>query len=306
MRKVHLISISEPLLSDLASAIHEEGYEVTVSGDKVTEELAAKLSALDFRFPGSGWFPERLTKDIEFVVIGNEVKPDNPELLRAKELNLLIMSIPEFVFLRSKSKTRIVIVGSYGKEEVLSLIIYALQKQKFAFDYALTSKIDLLSGHFSSSYEARISLIEGNEHLNSTLEKRYQLEFYRPHIAVITGLEWRQATDHVTPETYFKMYNDFISSIEREGKLVYCSDDAGLVELADEAREDITAIPYTAHPFIEKEGKTFLTTHYGEIPVRIPNPFFLTNLNAARIVCRQLGVKDADFYQSVSAYSQSL
>lgn len=306
MRKVHLISISEPLLSDMAFAIHEDGYEVTVSGDVISEDLAARLITLDFRFPGSGWYPDRVTKDIEFVVIGNEVKPDNPELLRAKELNLLIMSVPEFVFLCSKSKTRIVIVGSKGKEEVLSMVIYALQQQKLAFDYALTTKISLLPGHFSMSYESRIALIEGNEHITTALEKRCQLEFYRPHIALITNLEWTQSSDHETPESYLRMYKDFVSSTEREGKLIYCADDAGLTELADEAREDITAIPYTAHAVVEKPEGAFLSTHYGEIPVCVSDPLFLTNLNAARILCRQLGVKDADFYRSISAYSRSL
>jgi UDP-N-acetylmuramate: L-alanyl-gamma-D-glutamyl-meso-diaminopimelate ligase len=40
--------------------------------------------------------------------------------------------------------------------------------------------------------------------------------------------------------------------------------------------------------------------------VYIPNDFFLLNLNAARLACRQLGIKDADFYQALSEYSVSL
>ena len=77
-------------------------------------------------------------------------------------------------------------------------------------------------------------------------------------------------------------------------------------QLAQEVREDITAMPYDQHVVVEKEGKTYLQTRYGDFPVYIPDRFFLINLNAARLACRQLGVKDADFYQALSEYSVSL
>ena len=81
MRKVHLISVTEPLVLDLALAIHEKGYEVSVSGDGMTEEVIAKLHTAGCTCHGNGWFPERLTKDNNFVVLGATVKQDNPELI---------------------------------------------------------------------------------------------------------------------------------------------------------------------------------------------------------------------------------
>ena len=144
MRKVHLISVTEPLVLDLALAIHEKGYDVSVSGNGITEDVIAKLHAAGCTCHGNGWFPERLTKDNNFVVLGATVKQDNPELIRAKELGLLILSIPEFIFQRTKEKTRVVVAGSRGKKTIISMIIRALQRQKLAFDYALTSEIPLL------------------------------------------------------------------------------------------------------------------------------------------------------------------
>lgn len=43
MRKVHLISVTEPLLFDLALAIHQKGYEVSVSGVGLTDTILARL-----------------------------------------------------------------------------------------------------------------------------------------------------------------------------------------------------------------------------------------------------------------------
>lgn len=306
MRKVHLISVTEPLVLDLALAIHEKGYEVSVSGDGITEEVVAKLRAAGCTCHGNGWFPERLIKDSNFVVLGATVKQDNPELIKAKELGLLILSIPEFIFQRTKEKTRVVVAGSRGKKTIISMIVCALQRQKLVFDYALTSEVALLPNRVRMSYEARIALIEGDEHVTSALEKRFQLEFYRPHIAILTNLSWTPDTDHATPDAYYDTFRSFTKLIEREGKLIYFEGDRMVKQLAENVREDITAIPYGEHAVIERDGATFLQTRYGDFPIRIADSYFLTNLNAARLACRQLGVKDADFYRALSEYSVSL
>lgn len=306
MRKVHFISVEEPLMLDLALAIREKGYEVSASGEGLNECVLSKLREAGCACAGAGWFPENLNKDIHAVVLGATVLKDNPELMRAKELGLLIQSIPEFIYQRTRTKTRVVVAGSRGKKTILSMIVCALERQKLAFDYALTSALPVLPNRVHSSYESRIALIEGDEHVTSALEKRFQLEFYRPHIAVLAYLSWSAETDHESPEAYLKTYNAFSTSIEREGKLIYYGKDAGLSQLAEEVRSDITAIPYDQHPVVEKEGQTFLQTRYGDYPIRIPNRYFLINLKAAHLACRQLGVRDTNFYEALSEYSLSL
>ena len=306
MRKVHLISVTEPLVLDLALALREKGYEVSASGRGLTEEVMEKLHNAECICYGDGWFPEKIDKDIHAVVLGAEVRLDNPELTRVKELGILTQSIPEFIFQRTRSKTRVVVAGSRGKKTIISMIVRALRRQKLAFDYALSSEVDSLPNRVHLSYEARIALIEGDEHVTSALDKRFQLEFYRPHIAILTNLSWSAETDHATPEAYLSTYRSFSTSIEREGKLIYFGGDPAVNQLAQEVRSDITAIPYDQHPVVERDGQVFLPTRYGDYPVRIPNRYFLINLNAARLACRQLGVKDADFYAALSKYSLSL
>ena len=306
MRKVHLISVTEPLVLDLALALREKGYEVSASGRGLTEEVMEKLHNAECICYGDGWFPEKIDKDIHAVVLGAEVRLDNPELMRVKELGILTQSIPEFIFQRTRSKTRVVVAGSRGKKTIISMIVRALRRQKLAFDYALSSEVDSLPNRVHLSYEARIALIEGDEHVTSALDKRFQLEFYRPHIAILTNLSWSAETDHATPEAYLSTYRSFSTSIEREGKLIYFGGDPAVNQLAQEVRSDITAIPYDQHPVVERDGQVFLPTRYGDYPVRIPNRYFLINLNAARLACRQLGVKDADFYAALSEYSLSL
>ncbi len=307
MQKIHLISATEPLIADLAIAIREKDYVVSVSGQGLTDAGQAKLQSGGCVCYGEGWYPEKLSRDTSVVVLGATVKQDNPELIQAKKLGLLIQSIPEFIFQRCKSKTRVVVGGSHGKKKILSLIIHALKQQKLEFDYAFSSVISPLPNHVSMRYEPRIALIEADEHITLALDKKFQLEFYRPQIAVLTSLHLAESPDHLSPEEFMGTYATFAGSIEREGKLIYYEADEQLEKLAANVREDITSIPYNRHEVVERDGNTFLKTRYGEFLINLNgDDFFLVNLNAARLVCRQLGIKDADFYRAVSEYSLSL
>lgn len=306
MRKVHLIAVTEPLVLDLALAIREKGFEVSASGVGITEALIEKLNAAGCECYGDGWYPDRMSKDIFTTVLGATVRKDNPELLRAKELGLLTQSIPEFIFQRTKSKTRVVVTGSHGKTSILSMMTYALKRQKLLFDYVFNCEVDGMPNLVSMSYEPRIALIEGDEHITSQVEKRFKLEFYRPQIAILTNLVWSEEKDQNTPEEYINTYRSFIASIEREGKLIYFEGDETLSRLAQNVREDITSIPYGPQPIIEIDGQTYIHTRYGDYKIHIPDPYFLANLSAARLACRQLGIKDADFYKAISEYSLSL
>lgn len=306
MRKVHFISVEEPLIRDIALATRLKGYDVSVSGEGLEESLITQLKSTGCICYGDGWHPEKLVKDIQAVVLGATVTQDNPELIRAKQLGLLVQSIPEYIFQRTRTKTRVVVAGSRGKKTILSMIVCALQRQKLAFDYAFTSKVSGLPNRMHMSYEARIALIEGDEHITSAVKKRFSLEFYRPHIAILTNLSWTTASGHETFEAYMKTYDTFSTSIEREGKLIYFGGDPVVTHLAQGVRGDITAIPYESHPVVDRDGEIFLSTRYGEYPVRIPDRYFLINLSAAHLVCRQLGVKDSNFYQALSEYSLSL
>jgi UDP-N-acetylmuramate: L-alanyl-gamma-D-glutamyl-meso-diaminopimelate ligase len=73
MRKVHLVSVSEPLVRDLALAMRNRGYEVSVSDGALSEQARAKLIEEGCLCERCGWNPDALTKDIQSVVLGAKV-----------------------------------------------------------------------------------------------------------------------------------------------------------------------------------------------------------------------------------------
>lgn len=62
MRKVHLISVTEPIVLDLALAIREKGYEVTASGKDVSEADLLRLRSAGIFVLVTGGFLQLLQK----------------------------------------------------------------------------------------------------------------------------------------------------------------------------------------------------------------------------------------------------
>lgn len=302
MRRVHIIAIDQSFMLDLAIALKEKGYEVTGSDEHISKEHQQKLqiAGIDYK---EGWNAQMINRDMDCIVPAAHISANNPEMQQAKELNLQIMSITEFVYDRTKSKTRVVVTGSKGKNSLLSIIIYVLTKQKVFFDFVLRNKIPGLNKMVNFSYDSRIAIIEGDELTHSPVKKERRLSFYRPHIALISNIIWEKSEIFPKQEDYIKTFRDFVNTIERDGKFIYNELDETLKEISLNIREDVTAMPYTKHSIIEKENKLFLDTRFGQFPIGKTDDYFLENLNGARYVCRQLGIQDKDFYASISEMS---
>ncbi len=112
--RTHFIAIGGSAMHNLALALHNKGYQVTGSDDAIFEPSKSRLDKKGILPAEMGWFPEKITTDIEAVILGMHAKADNPELLKAQELGLKIYSYPEFLYEQSKNKTRVVIGGSHG------------------------------------------------------------------------------------------------------------------------------------------------------------------------------------------------
>ena len=72
-------------MHNLALALHFKGYYVTGSDDAVFEPSKSRLQKQGLLPAELGWFPEKITADIEAIILGMHAKADNPELLRAKQ-----------------------------------------------------------------------------------------------------------------------------------------------------------------------------------------------------------------------------
>ena len=300
--RIHFVAIGGAAMHNLAIALHKKGYKVTGSDDEIFDPASGNLAKHGLLPDDFGWFPERITKELDAVILGMHAREDNPELIRAKELGIRIFSYPEYLYDQTQDKTRVVIGGSHGKTTVTSMILFVLKKMQIHFDYMVGAQIEGFDTMVGLSENSRIAIFEGDEYLTSPIDPRPKFHVYRPHIAVVTGIAWDHINVFPTFENYVEQFSIFSRKIERDGKFIYFEEDENLQKIAANLREDLTAIPYKAHPSNINEGKTWLETKYGEYPLQIFGKHNLQNIQAAHMVCRQLGVSDKDFYTAISGF----
>ncbi len=300
--RIHFVAIGGAAMHNLALALKEKGDTVTGSDDEIFDPARTRLSEKGLLPESIGWHPEKLTKDIDAVILGMHAREDNPELIKAKELGLRVFSYPEYLYNQTQNKTRVVIGGSHGKTTVTSMILFVLKKLQMDFDYMVGAQIEGFETMVGLSETSRIAIFEGDEYLTSPIDLRPKFHVYQPHIAVVTGIAWDHINVFPTFANYVEQFAIFSKKIERDGKFIYFEGDENLKNIASGLRSDLTAIPYKEHPHHIIEGKTWLDTKYGEIPLKIFGNHNLQNIQAAHYVCRQLGVVDKDFYSAISEF----
>ena len=301
-KKIHFISIGGSVMHYLAIEMKKKGYSVTGSDDEIYEPAKKHLEENNLLPEHFGWFPEKITKDTEAIILGMHAKKDNPELLKAQDLNLKIYSYPEYIFEQSKNKQRIVIAGSHGKTTVTSLIMHILKESKKNFDYVVGA---LVPG-FSSTIRltnAPIIIIEGDEYLSSPIDTTPKCVHYQHHIGVITGIAWDHINVFPTFELYKKQFEIFYKMTPKSGTIIYNKEDNVLNALCSSEREDVKKIPYAIPKYTIKNETFYIYSPEKEVPLKIFGEHNMSNIQAAYLVVKELFVSDDDFYNAVSTFT---
>src|SRR5690606_24741432 len=246
--------------------------------------------------------PEKITSDIEAIILGMHAKEDNPELLRAKELGLKIYSYPEFLYEQSKNKTRVVIGGSHGKTTITSMILHVMKYHNIDVDYMVGAQLEGFDTMVHLTQENDFIVLEGDEYLSSPIDRRPEFHLYKPNIALLLGIAWDHINVFPTYENYLEQFKIFINQITDGGILVYNEEDKDLCDLVEKAANPIRKIPYQTPQYYVQNGKTYLVTPEGDMPIEVFGKHNLNNLTGAKWICQNMGVDEADFYEAIASF----
>lgn len=302
MKKVHFIAIGGSAMHNLAIALHEKGYEVTGSDDAIFEPSASRLEKRGLLPKKLGWFPEKITSDLDAVILGMHAHADNPEMIKAQELGLKIYSYPEYLYEQSKEKTRVVIAGSHGKTTITSMVLHVLNYHDKEVDYMVGAQLEGFDVMVRLTEENDFMVMEGDEYLSSTLDRRPKILLYQPNIALISGIAWDHVNVFPTFENYVEQFRLFVESIIEGGVLIYNEEDEELKKIVNATEKAIKKFPYKVPEHFIDNGITYLNTFEGPIPLEIFGDHNLSNLEGARLICNQLGIMDDDFYEAIQSF----
>ncbi len=300
---VHFIAIGGAAMHNLALALHHKGMQVTGSDDTIFEPSKSRLNAAGLLPTSFGWFSEKITKNLDAVVLGMHAKRDNPELLKAQELGLKIYSYPEFLYEQSKHKTRVVIGGSHGKTTITAMILHVLNYHDIEVDYMVGAQLEGFDVMVKLTDDADFMVLEGDEYLSSPIDRRPKFHLYQPNIALLSGIAWDHINVFPTFENYLDQFKIFVDSITVGGSISYNTEDPHVKSIVEDSENQIRKFPYQTPEHTIEEGVTYLDTEEGPLPLEVFGAHNLNNLAGSKWICQQMGVDQDDFYEAISSFS---
>ena len=238
-QNIHLIAIGGSAMHNLALALSEQGHNVSGSDDEIFEPSRSRLAKRGLLPEVMGWDAQRISKDLDLVVVGMHAREDNPELKKALELGLPVFSYPEYLYQASKDKTRVVITGSHGKTSITAMILHALNFHGRDCDYMVGAQLDGFDTMVKISDENEFMVIEGDEYLSSPLDPRPKFVHYKPNIALLSGIAWDHYNVFPQYEDYFKQFELLMDCIDSGGLIIYNEEDSEVIRVVEETKNEI-------------------------------------------------------------------
>ncbi len=209
-KNIHFIGIGGISMSGLAEILIKNGYTVSGSDMKlshITNKLKENGVEIYIGHNGDN------IKNVDLVVYTAAISPDNPEIIKAKELNIPLMDRAEFLGNIMKGhKYNVAVAGTHGKTTTTSMIAHIILNEDVDPTILVGGELDAIGGN----------VLAGHSDYFITEACEYKASFLKffPYIGTITNidadhLDYYKDINHIK-ETFIK----FINLIPKEGYLV--------------------------------------------------------------------------------------
>lgn len=300
--RVHFVGIGGVGMSAVARIMVARG--VPVSGSDAKDlPVMADLAAAGARI-AVGYASANLG-EAQTVVAGSAIRPDNPELVAAREAGLPVLHRSEALAATMGGDTVVTVAGTHGKSTTTSMVTVLLQGAGLDPSFAIGANVPALgvnAAHGSSG----IFVAEADESDGSFLN-------YRPRIAVVTNVEPDHLDHYGTAEAVYESFDRFTALLPADGVLVACADDDGALALAERTRtrgntrvvlygttEGADLVLHDGGP-----GDVAVSTASGRFPLalQVPGRHNALNAAAAFAVALELGVDPAAAAAALAHFS---
>lgn len=305
-KHIHMIGIGGVSMSGIAEILHYLGFIVTGS-DASQSEVTDKL--IKHHIPVKiGQDMENLEKS-NLVVFSAAIKKDDPELLRAKELNIPTIERGTFLGTLTKAfRNTICVSGTHGKTTTTSMISLCFLEACKDPSIQVGAYLKQIDGNYrvgSSDY----FIIEACEYVESYL-KLY------PKTEVILNID----NDHLdyfgTIDNIIKSFSNYVKLIPDDGLLVINWDDPNCMKLTKNTRAKVLTYG------IENQNANFVARNinfnsngfptfdvyfnnnfYKTISLSVPGEHNVMNALACIAVCHEYGIEKEDIKNALYKYT---
>ena len=249
MSDFHFIAIGGVGQSALAKILLCLGFSVSGSDiqeskyTKLTEKLGAKVHI--------GHSKDNI-EGTPKIVVSSAIKEDNPEIIKAKELNLEIMHRSDCLkFISEQFPKFIGLAGTHGKTTTSGLLSYVLEKMEKYPSYAIGGIIPELNINANAYKNSQMFIAELDES-DGTIQK------YAPDFLVINNLEadhldhYKNGLDDIIPT-----FEKTIDNLNEEAKVFINIDDLGCNKFLNQTKAK-NIITYALNNKADFEAKNII------------------------------------------------
>jgi UDP-N-acetylmuramate: L-alanyl-gamma-D-glutamyl-meso-diaminopimelate ligase len=182
------------------------------------------------------------------------------------------------------------------------MILHVMKYHDQPIDYLVGAQLEGFDRMVRLSEDADFILIEGDEYLSSAIDRRPKFLWYKPNIALISGIAWDHINVFHSEDIYVDQFRQFIEAIIPGGSLTYYFKDSTLNALVDSMAVPIRKFPYAEAAHEIRGDQTYLTTEEGPLALSIFGAHNMANIQGAQWICQQLGIDRQEFYEAIASF----
>ncbi|CAL9567284.1 UDP-N-acetylmuramate--L-alanine ligase [Streptomyces sp. enrichment culture] len=306
MERPHFIGIGGAGMSGIAKILAQRGAKVAGS-DARESETAASLRALGATVH-IGHAAHHLADDSSCVVVSSAIRPDNPELARARELGIPVVHRADALAALMKGLRAIAVAGTHGKTTTTSMLAVALTELGLDPSYAIGGD---LAGPGTNARHG-----DGDLFVAEADESDRSFQKYDPEVALVLNVELDHHANYASIEEIHESFEAFVAKIPHGGTLVV-GEHAGARELAGRVsgRPGLTIVTVGESEdsdawvrAITPKGMTSEVTVVLDgvehtFTVSVPGRHYAHNAAAALAAGARVGIDPAALAQALTAYT---
>jgi UDP-N-acetylmuramate--alanine ligase len=286
---VHFVGIGGAGLSAIARIMLARGIAVSGS-DGVESPTLDGLRALGARVH-VGHAPDQLG-DADTLVVSTAVREDNPEYTAALARGLRVLPRSAALAAVMAGRRVVAVAGTHGKTTTTALLTAALEAAGADPTYAIGADL-AATGSNAGEGTGELFVAEADESDGAFLH-------YAPYAAIVTNVEADHLDHWVTEEAYAAAFEEFAGTVDPDGFLVCCVDDAGAAALAETQRASGSrVVTVSTRSGVADVGPEALDG----VRLWAPGDHYLADALLALAAGRTLGFADADLVRGIASFT---
>lgn len=295
LKNIHFIGIGGVGMSGIADILVTLGYKVSGS-DLNTTQITKRLAKKGVKVI-KGHAASNIDETIDTVVTSTAINGSNPEVTRARELNIPVIKRAEMLAELMKRQKAVCVAGAHGKTTTTSMIASVFEINNLDPSIVVGGELNCIKSNAKLG-KGEYIIAEADESDGSFLQ-------LHPWSNLITNIEDDHLDFYGTLENMIDCFSKYIALGSPDGYTILCADDPLVIKLAKYAPGKVVSYGFSPNSDITARNINFEGTitscdvYYneellGKLELTIPGRHNLSNALATIAISMKLGL---DFSQ---------